>query len=30
MPDALLPTTYFIYVMRAGGIKGIGFSLILP
>ena len=27
---ALLPTTYFIYVMRAVVIKGVGLSLILP
>ncbi len=27
---ALLPTTYFIYIMRAVVIKGVGISLILP
>jgi len=27
---ALLPTTYFIYVMRAVVIKGVGLSLIMP
>jgi ABC-2 type transport system permease protein len=27
---ALLPTTYFIYIMRAIVIKGVGISLILP
>ena len=27
---ALLPTTYFIYIMRAVVIKGVGVSLILP
>lgn len=26
----LLPTTYFIYVMRAVVVKGVGLSLILP
>jgi ABC-2 type transport system permease protein len=27
---ALLPTTYFIYVMRAVVVKGVGLSLIIP
>jgi ABC-2 type transport system permease protein len=27
---ALLPTTYFIYIMRAIVIKGVGISLIIP
>jgi ABC-type multidrug transport system permease subunit len=27
---ALLPTTYFIYVMRAVVIKGVGLSMIMP